>query len=69
MLSVVSRGVRAFEWYTYGPDYSKGDSFSQSPELLERVARAARFLGQAEPWLYGARFAGEPVAVAACSAG
>jgi hypothetical protein len=60
MLSVVSRGVRAFEWYTYGPDYSKGDSFSQSPELLERVARAARFLGKAEERLFGARFAGEP---------
>lgn len=60
MLSVISRGVRAFEWYTYGPDYSKGDSFSQSPELLERVAHAARFLGRAEDQLYGARLAGEP---------
>jgi len=60
MLSVVSRGVRAIEWYTYGPDYSKGDSFSQSPELLERVARAARFLGSAEDRLYDAHFAGEP---------
>lgn len=55
MLSVVSRGVRVIEWYTYGPDYSKGDSFSQSPELLERVAGAARFLGRAEEWLYGAQ--------------
>ena len=55
MLAVVSRGVRVIEWYTYGPDYSKGDSFSQSPELLERVAGAARFLGRAEDWLYGAR--------------
>lgn len=55
MLSVVSRGVRVIEWYTYGPDYSKGDSFSQSPELLERVAGAARFLGHAEDRLFGAR--------------
>ncbi|MFM8468489.1 MAG: beta-galactosidase trimerization domain-containing protein [Limisphaerales bacterium] len=55
MLAVVTRGVRVIEWYTYGPDYSKGDSFSQSPELLERVAGAARFLGRAEPFLYGAR--------------
>ena len=27
---------------------------------IERVARAARFLGKAEEWLYGARFAAEP---------
>ena len=55
MLAVVARGTRVIEWYTYGPDYAKGDSFSQSPELLERVARAARFLGRGEEWLFGAR--------------
>jgi len=60
MLSVVSRGVRALEWYTYGPDYAKGDSFSQSPELLERVARVAQFLGRAEEFLYDAKYAAEP---------
>ncbi len=55
MLAVVARGTRVIEWYTYGPDYAKGDSFSQSSELLERVARAARFLGRGEDWLFGAR--------------
>ncbi len=60
MLSVVSRGVRALEWYTYGPDYSKGDSFSQSPELLEEVARAGRFLAKAEPYLWNAKYMTEP---------
>lgn len=60
MLSVVSRGAKAIEWYTYGPDYAKGDSFSQSPELLERVAGAGRLLGRGEEWLYGARWAGRP---------
>lgn len=55
MLSLVSRGVQNFEWYTYGPDYAKGDSFSQSPLLLEEVARAGRFLAKAEPYLYGAK--------------
>jgi hypothetical protein len=55
MLSLVSRGVQNFEWYTYGPDYAKGDSFSQSPLLLEEVARAGRFLGMAEPYLYDAK--------------
>ncbi len=60
MLSVVARGTRVVEWYTYGPDYAKGDSFSQSPDLLEQVARAARFLGRAEDYLYGAKLAGQP---------
>lgn len=60
MLSVVARGASALEWYTYGPDYSKGDSFSQSPDLLEEVARAARFLARAEPHLWNASFDAEP---------
>jgi hypothetical protein len=60
MLSVIARGTRALEWYTYGPDYAKGDSFSQSPELLEQVAQAARFLGKAEFYLYEAEFGRRP---------
>ncbi len=60
MLSVVSRGTSNFEWYTYGPDYSKGDSFSQNPELLKKVGHAARFLGAAEDFIYRAPFAGQP---------
>ena len=59
MLSLVSRGVRVIEWYTYGPDYVKGDSFSQSPELLKRVAKAGRFLGRSEEFLYGATVASQ----------
>ena len=55
MLALVARGCRVFEWYTYGPDYAKGDSFSQVPELLERVGRAGRFLAKAEDVLYGAK--------------
>jgi hypothetical protein len=60
MLAAVSRGVTVLEWYTYGPDYAKGDSFSQRPDLLERVGRAGRFLAKAEERLYDARFAGRP---------
>lgn len=55
MLAAVSRGATAIEWYTYGPDYAKGDSFSQSPDLLKEVAAAGRFLAKAEPYLYGAK--------------
>jgi hypothetical protein len=60
MLSVIARGTQTIEWYTYGPDYAKGDSFSQSPELLVEVARAGRFLAEAEPYLYGAKYAKQP---------
>ncbi len=66
MLSVVARGATVLEWYTYGPDYAKGDSFSQRPDLLDRVARAGRFLGKAEEFLFGARWAAE-AEVAFCS--
>ncbi len=60
MLSVVARGTESLEWYTYGPDYAKGDSFSQAPDLLEEVAHAGRFLAQAEPHLWQAKFGAEP---------
>jgi hypothetical protein len=52
MLAGVARGVRVVEWYTYGPDYAKGDSFSQSPQLLEEVAKSSRFLARGEPYLW-----------------
>src|SRR4030095_16631718 len=55
MLAAISRGATAIEWYTYGPDYAKGDSFSQSPWLLEQVAAASRTLAKAEHALYGAK--------------
>jgi hypothetical protein len=44
-------------WYTYGPDYWKGDSFSQDPEALELTSKAAHLLGRAEDALYGSRWA------------
>jgi len=53
MLAAVSRGVRMIYWYTYGPDYAKGDSFSQNWDDLVAVSRAARLLGGAEAVLYG----------------
>lgn len=58
MLSVASRGVTNFEWYTYGPDYAKGDSFSQSAELLEKVGKAGRFIAKVEDAIYGAKRVG-----------
>ncbi|MHC4176314.1 MAG: hypothetical protein ACYSWU_02340, partial [Planctomycetota bacterium] len=53
MLSAVSRGNTMIYWYTYGPDYKKGDSFSQSRETLSLTSKAAHLLGKAEDALYG----------------
>lgn len=59
-LAAVTRGARAIEWYTYGPDYARGDSFSQRPDLLERVGKVNRFFAAAEDWLYGADWLAAP---------
>ena len=57
MLSAVSRGNTMIYWYTYGPDYKKGDSFSGHRDTLALVSKAAHLLGVAEDALYGAKWA------------
>lgn len=52
-LAAASRGAKLIYWYTYGPDYVKGDSFAESEPALEATARAASLLGRAEDVLYG----------------
>ena len=59
-LSAASRGAKLIYWYTYGPDYVKGDSFAESDAALEATARAASILGRAEDLLYGATWAAAP---------
>jgi hypothetical protein len=53
-LAAAGRGATMIYWYTYGPDYKKGDSFSQAPDALALASRAARLLGRSEDVLYGA---------------
>lgn len=53
-LSALSRNARFLFWYTYGPDYSKGDSFSQVWSALEQTSKAAHLIGKAESVLFGA---------------
>ena len=60
LMAAVSRGATTFEWYNYGPDYARGDSFSQRPDLLLRVGKANRVLAKVEDRLYGAKWAGQP---------
>jgi hypothetical protein len=57
MLSAVSRADTMIYWYTYGPDYKKGDSFSQHPDALRLTSKAAHLLGVAENALYGSQWA------------
>jgi hypothetical protein len=59
-LSAASRGAKLIYWYTYGPDYVKGDSFAESDAALEATARAAAILGKTEDLLYGAAWASAP---------
>jgi hypothetical protein len=59
-LSAVARGAEMLYWYTYGPDYAKGDSFSSSDEALRTTARAASLLAKTEDVLVGATWAVAP---------
>jgi hypothetical protein len=62
-MSFASRGGTTLYWYTYGPEYSKGDSFANKPWLLEETSRCARLLGASEETLYGSK-PGVPAEVA-----
>lgn len=59
-LSAASRGFRMIFWYTYGPDYAKGDSFSQRDDLLQQTSKTAHLLAGAEKHLYGMEWAAAP---------
>lgn len=56
-ITAISRGATLLFWYTYGPDYSKGDCFSASLPRLELTSKAAHLIGKAEVPLYGATWA------------
>lgn len=60
MLSALSRGNSLLYWYTYGPDYWKGDAFAGQPKPLELTSKAAHLLGGAERFLYGATLHARP---------
>lgn len=59
-LSAVARGADMLYWYTYGPDYAKGDTFAGQPDVLLLVSRAASLLGKTEEVLHGACWAVPP---------
>jgi hypothetical protein len=59
-LAAASRGATMIYWYTYGPDYVKGDSFAENDGALDLTAKAAALLGAGEDLLYGAAWASRP---------
>jgi hypothetical protein len=59
-LSAASRGAKMIYWYTYGPDYVKGDTFAENDAALEATVRAASILGRTEDVLYGSSWAVAP---------
>ncbi len=56
-LTAVSRGVTMLYWYNFGPEYAKGDSYSQRPEALALTSKAAALIGKTEGVLHGAQWA------------
>lgn len=59
-LAAGSREATMLFWYTYGPDWEKGDSFSVSQSFLSATSRAARLLAAAEDVIYEAKWAVPP---------
>lgn len=59
-LSAIGRGVTMINWYTYGPDYAKGDSFSQDDEDIALVGKANALIAQAEDITYGSQWVHRP---------
>jgi hypothetical protein len=55
-ITAISRGATMLFWYTYGPDYSKGDCFSSSLPRLELTSKTAHLIAKAEEPLYGAKW-------------
>jgi len=47
-LTAVARGTRMIYWYTYGPDWSKGDTWGGRIPILQKIAWVSRLIAQAE---------------------
>jgi len=62
-LTAAARGVRLIFWYTYGPEWAKGDTWGARDWAVATVGRTANLLGQAEEVTYDSSWA-MPVEVA-----
>jgi hypothetical protein len=52
-LSGVSRGAAMLYWYTYGPNYAKGDSFADNPQTLALASKGGHLIGKTEEAIVG----------------
>jgi hypothetical protein len=55
-LSALSRGATMLYWYTYGPEWYKGDSFAGNPEIVTAFSKFSRLIGAIEARSYGAEW-------------
>ncbi len=62
-LAAVARGVRMIYWYTYGPEYVKGDGFGGSLDRLKEIGLVNRIIAGGEEVTYDSDWA-VPAAVA-----
>lgn len=56
-LTAVARGARMIYWYTYGPEWKKGDSFGGTLETLEKIGWVNRLIAEAEDVIYDSEWA------------
>ncbi len=56
-LAAVSRNAKMIYWYTYGPNWSKGDSFSGQLSALRKCSWVARLIAAAEDVTYDGHWA------------
>ncbi|MFP4029460.1 MAG: beta-galactosidase trimerization domain-containing protein [Candidatus Brocadiia bacterium] len=59
-LSAIARGARMIYWYTYGPDWAKGDTFGGRLGTLNQIGKFARLVAETEDVTYGAKWAVKP---------
>jgi len=62
-LTAIARNVKMIYWYTYGPDYFKGDSFADRWDAVKLTSKAAHLIGKTEQVLWDSSWA-EPARVA-----
>ena len=59
-LTAAARGGTMIYWYTYGPEWKKGDTFGGQIETLKKLAWTSRLLAVAEDVVYDAQWATPP---------
>ncbi len=56
-LAAVARGAKMVYWYTYGPEWKKGDTFGGKLDVLEKIGWTDRLIAQAEDVIYDSEWA------------